>query len=83
MRTIVIAVMMVLLWAVPSQAADSGFKQGATEIGKGIREGIKETKRKAPKQGRTIGEWFRGTGKKAGEALRKMGRDIRKFLTGK
>ena len=41
MRTIVVAVMMVLLWAVPSPAADSGFKQGvrAARLGKGIKEG--------------------------------------------
>jgi hypothetical protein len=39
MRTIVVAVMMVLLWAVQCPGADSGFKQGASEIGKGIKEG--------------------------------------------
>jgi hypothetical protein len=39
MQTIVVAVMMMLLWAVPSPAADGGFTQGAREIGKGIKEG--------------------------------------------
>lgn len=105
MRTILVAVMMMLLWAVPCPAADSGFKQGAKEAGQeitegtkevgqkikeeakkvsqGIKEGITETKREAQKQGQTIGEWFRDTGKKTGEVFLKMGRNIRKFFTGK
>ena len=44
MRRIVITVMMVLLWAVPCPAADSGFKEGAREVGKGIKEAAKESR---------------------------------------
>ena len=42
MRMIGLVWMMVLLLAVPS-FADTGFTEGAKEIGQGIREGTKET----------------------------------------
>ncbi len=55
MRTIVIAVMMVLLWAVPCPAADSGFKQGAREIGRGSRTGQRRSDRGRRRPGQ--GKW--------------------------
>ena len=67
MRTIVVAVMMVLLWAVPCPGADSGFKQGASEIGKGIKEGAKEVGQGAKEAGQEIKE---GT-KEAGQKIKK------------
>jgi hypothetical protein len=58
------------------------LKEGAKEVGQGVKEGITETKREAQKQGQTIGEWFRDTGKKTADGFRQMGRDIRKIFTG-
>jgi hypothetical protein len=53
MRIIVVAAMIVILWAVPSPAADSGFKQGASEVGtrKGQRRSERE-RRKPVKRSR-------------------------------
>ena len=42
MRTVVMILIMLLVWAVQSPAADSGIREGAREVGKGIREGAKE-----------------------------------------
>ena len=59
------------------------IKGEAAQVSREVKDGLTETRRKAQKQSRALGDWFRETGKRTGETLRQMGKDIRRFLTGK
>jgi hypothetical protein len=88
MKTIVIAVMMVLLCALPCQAADSGFTQGIKEIGKGIKEGaqevgqgVKEAGKEILQKGKETGQTIKEDSKEVGQKIKEEAKEVKQGIT--
>jgi gas vesicle protein len=72
MKKIWIAVVMGLLLAAPCQAAESGFKQGAKEVGQGIKEGAKEVGQGV----KDAGKEMKKKGLETGQAIKEESKEI-------